>query len=64
MKDSLAGIGFVVGYLTVFFGWVYNVVWILDNWAHLSTIAKVIDIMSVFFFPLGALFGIIHFLGG
>ena len=64
MKDTLSGIGILVGYLAFFLGWIYNIVWILDNWSHLSTLAKVIDIISVFFFPLGAFFGIIHFFGG
>lgn len=64
MKDLLTAIGFIAGYLAVFLGWIYNIVWILDNWDHFSTLAKVIDIISVFFFPLGAFFGIIHFFGG
>lgn len=61
MKDMLSGIGGFVFVITIGLGWIYNLVWIIDNWEHLSTVAKMIDVVSVFFFPLGAFLGIIHF---
>ena len=59
----MSGIAFLGLYISVFLGWIYNIVWIIDNWGHLSTMAKMIDVVSVFFFPLGAFFGIMHFFG-
>ena len=61
MKDKLYGIGMFGGYIIFLGGWIYNIVWILDNWNKLSTFSKVIDIFSVFAFPIGSFFGLIHF---
>jgi len=62
MKDKLYGIGMFGGYIIFLGGWIYNIVWILDNWGRLSTFSKVIDIFTVFAFPIGSLFGLGHFI--
>ncbi len=62
MKDELYWIGMFGGYIVFLAGWIYNIVWILDNWDRLSTFSKVIDIFSVFAFPIGSLLGIMHFI--
>ena len=46
---------------TLSFGWIYNIVWIIDNWSHLSTLAKVGEIFIIFAYPLGGILGLIHF---
>ena len=65
MKDKLIGMfsgtGVVLLAITFSLGWIYNIVWILDNWSHLSTLAKMGEIISIFIAPLGALLGVIHF---
>ncbi len=63
MKDTLSIVGILGLYVVTFLGWIYNIVWIFNSWEHLSTMAKMIDIASIFFFPLGAFFGCMHFLG-
>ena len=60
MIDKLYGTGMFVVYIILTGGWIYNIVWILDNWHSLSTLSKIIDVFSIFAPPLGIFFGLLH----
>lgn len=42
-------------------GYVYNIVWFIDSWHHLSVFYKMLNIASIFLPPIGGILGIIHF---
>lgn len=61
LKDFLGVTGFVA--VSIFFAVCYlnNLIWTFNNWDSLHFLSIVIQTISVFFFPLGIIMGIIHF---
>ena len=56
---SLVGAGSILILLGV--GYIYNIVWFIDRWHHLSVFSKMLNIASVFLPPIGGVFGLYHF---
>lgn len=61
-KGIFLTIGVISAILTVGAGYIYNIVWLFDNWHILETLTKFINVgFMIFIPPFGGLLGIYHF---
>ena len=57
MKETIFAISMYIG---IGGGWLYNIVWFIDNWEQLGVLAKMVNIFGVFAFPIGSFLGWMH----
>lgn len=62
MKEIFGGIGFIVLLGGGAFGYIYNIIWLIDSWPLIGLMEKILNIASIIFFPpIGAIVGLYHY---
>lgn len=58
----LSSTGIFVSVVIIGMGYIYNIVWLIDNWGYLETFSKFINVgLMIFIPPFGGILGIYHF---